>query len=127
MKKFIKNILLTFVIIFTILTLVRYSINIISRRIMLNEITTAYLDNNINIEGSMEVEKNAKESIEEIRKSYGEGVPATALVIFRSYILGMDLVLDSELTILLTTLILSISIGTIVSLTEKSKIKELIV
>ena len=126
MKKIIKNTLLSFVIIFTILNLMFYTFSIISKYYMINDVLNEYTGENINVEESIEIEKSAKGFIEQMRHIYGENAPATELAMLNNYIMGMNHILGGQLTILIVTLILSITIGTILSLTEKSKTKELL-
>lgn len=126
MKKFIKNTLLTFVIIFTILNLVFYVFTAISRFTMIKEVLTEYIGENRDVEASAEVEKNTKEAIEEMKYIYGEDVPATALFMFQNYTMGMSSIIYIQTTLLIVTSILSIVIGIILSLTKQSKAKELL-
>lgn len=126
MKKFIKNTLLSFVIIFTILNLVFFAFSVISKYYMINDVLNEYTGDNINVEASIEIEESAKGFIEQMRHTYGEDAPATELAMLNNYTMGMNHILAGQSTILITTVVLSIAIGTILSLTEKSKTKELL-
>jgi len=126
MKKFVKNTLLTFVIIYTVLNLLFYTFAVISKYYMINDWLTKYTGENINIEASIEAEENAKGFIERMRYNYGEDAPATELAMLQNYTMGMNSIMRVQTTILVITLILSIAIGTILSLTEKSKTKEML-
>lgn len=125
MKKIIKNILLTFVIVFTILNLSFYTYKIISKYYMINDILAIYIGENRDVLASTDAEENAKAFIERMRYSYGEDVPATQLAMLSNYTMGMNEILEVQTVLLMVTVILSIAIGIILSLTEKSKIKEL--
>lgn len=131
MKKIIKNILLAFVTIYTVLNVVLYGINIISKNKMTIEIAKevysynqAYEEGREN-EGNMNLELE-KEYIHEMQEVYGENVSIIKVLGYQNYLLGMCRILDGQSAILISTLILSISIGIIISLTEKSKVKELL-
>lgn len=126
MKKFMKNTLVTFVIVYTILNLVFYIFSIISRYCMINDFINQYIGENIDVQASIEIEKNAKESAESMKNIYGENVPVTELMIFQSYSMGMSAITDVQTMLLIVSIILSIAIGIILSLTEKSKAKELL-
>lgn len=126
MKKIIKNILLTFVIVFTILNLSFYTYKMISKYYMINDILAIYTGENRDILASTEAEENAKAFIEHMRYSYGEDAPATNLAMLNNYTMGMNEILEVQTVLLMVTVVLSIAIGIILSLTEKSKIKELL-
>ena len=126
MKKFIKNTLLSFVIIFTILNLILYTTNIILHESIVRNIVTLYLDDNRDVEASIQLEKGAQEDIERMKNIYGEDSPATALVSFQSYTTGMNQVLHGQTTVLIATVVLSTVIGIIIHLKEESKMKEIL-
>ena len=126
MKKIIKNIMLSFVIIFTILNLAFNAFSIISKYCMVNNILTEYTGENRNVLGSIEAEKNAKEYIQGLKNTYGEEAPVTQLAMLQNYTRGMNDIIYIQIIILIATVILSISIGIILSITERSKIKELL-
>lgn len=126
MKKIIKNTLITFIIIYTVLNLVFYTFSIISKYYMINDLLTEYTGENRDVLASTEAEENAKAFIERMRYSYGEDVPATQLAMLSNYTMGMNRILEVQTILLIVTVILSIAIGIILSLTEKSKVKELL-
>ena len=64
MKNFIKNTLLTFVIIYTILNLILYVTNIILRTSLLYEEIVPLLTEERDIQKSIELEEDIKETIE---------------------------------------------------------------
>lgn len=125
MKKFIKNTLLTFVIIYTILNLLFHVNIIILRTSMLNEVVPL-LGEDRNVERSIELEEQSKEHIESRKEIYGENAPITTLLMFENYFMGMNQVLYGQEVIVIATLILSVAIAIILSLTEKSKIKAIL-
>lgn len=104
MRKIIKNILLTFIIIYTILNLMFYIYSIISKYYIINKIlTNGYIEKNINLEDTqIQVE------------------------MLRNYTMGMSRIIEGETVLLIVTAILSITIGIIISLTEKPKVKEIL-
>ncbi len=126
MKKIIKNILLTFVIIYTVSNLILYASNLILKYSIVNEALNIYTGENRNSEEIVEAENGAKYIIEHFKEIYGDDIPGIALLHLQGYTMGMNLILERQTLILLIALILSVTIGIIVSLTEKSKIKEVL-
>jgi len=126
MKKFIKNTLLSFVIIFTVLNLLFFANIMVLRNTLLREVVTLYLSENRDVEACIQAEQDALEQINEMKELYGEDVPATAVAGVRTFLVGMDQVLDNQAIILVATLVFSIAIGIILSLTEKSKTKAIV-
>lgn len=125
MKKTIKKILLIFAILYTILNLILYAKNIIDKNKFENLISSYYSEDR-DVKASIEIEKKAKEDIERMKEIYGENVPATALLSIEGCTFGMYEVLDGQTSILIVTLILSIIIGIMIDLNEKSKMKEVL-
>lgn len=104
MKKIIKNILLTFIIIYTVLNLVLYIYSVISKYYTINKIlTTEYIEENISLDATQ-----------------------IHLELLRSYIRGISTIIESQTILLILTAVLSIAIGIIISLTEKPKVKEIL-
>lgn len=126
MKRIIKNVLLVFVIMYTILNIVLYVVNIVSRNSMFKEIMTTYSSKNSNIEECIKAENDMKEHIDMMKEIYGENAPMTVLLEFEGYIAGVNQIIYSQEAILIATLILSVTIGIILSLTEKSKSKAVV-
>jgi len=131
MKKFIKNTLLTFVIIYTVLSLL-FLVNIkimwMGRVMNLSEEVRSY--NKAYEEGrEIEIINELEEESKQYAQRYGEDVEVETMLMvtkLENYLMGMGQTLNYQEVIIVVTLVLSIAIGSILSLTEKSKTKELL-
>lgn len=119
-KKTMKNILLLFIIIYTILSLAMYVYNVVNVRIFAMEMAVRIRYNDY--EGL----STDEEITDRIKKEYGEEAPAVAVQSAQSYAVGANSVLEKETTIILVSTISSIAIGIIVTLTGRSKSKEIL-
>lgn len=126
MKNFIKNALLSFVIVYTILNVVLFINFMVLKNSMLREVVSLYLSEDRDIEACAQLEQDTLGQINEIKELYGEEVPATGLVGIRQLMIGMEVISGQQLGILIMASILSVAIGIILSLTEKPKTKELL-
>lgn len=122
MKKIIKNILLTFVILFTILNLSLYVYNNISRTIFLKNTVIPKLNGEV----MGNEDEMFKEEAERYKEIYGKDVPGLTLVGLNWYLMGSGQILEQETIILVASAVLGIVVGTIISLSEHSKIKHIL-
>lgn len=119
-KKIVKNILLLFVIIYTILNLAMYVYIVIDTRSFTLEMADRVRKSDY--EGLLTDEEISK-SIKDI---YGKEAQAMVIQSAQSYIIGATGVLEKGAVTIIISAALSIAIGIITSLTEKSKIKEIL-
>lgn len=122
MKKIIKNILLAFAIIFTMLNIVGFIFNNINYYSRLIE-DIYYIKN---IDNHQELLENEKQLYSRYKEEYGQDSPVTMIVHSQAYFMGQRDILDVQLTILIISAFLSIAIGVIISVSEKSKIKQIL-
>lgn len=122
MKKIIKNILLVFVICFTILSIAGLIFSMINHYNMMSEKVVPILNGEID----NEIIQRDKELYNGYKEEYGEDAPSTILSYFQGYALGEVNILEMQETFLIISGLIGISIGIILSLTEKSKIKEVL-
>ena len=126
MKKFIKNILLSFIIVYSILNLLLFVNFMILKSSMLREVVGLYLSEDRDIEACVQLEQDTLGQINEIKELYGEEVPATGLVGIRQLMIGVEVITGHQLGILIMASILGVAIGTIIHLKEESKMKEIL-
>lgn len=131
-KKIIKNILLVFVIIYTILNLIGFAVNEIERRKLLYDTVIQMRPENITMEIYEELEQTAEGKIEMLREMFSNEesnvpVPATQLAMVQMYITGAGNILEIQIFILICSICLSIAIGIIISLEEKSRVKHILI
>lgn len=119
-KKIVKNILLLFVIIYTILNLAMYVYTVIDTRNFTLEMANRVRESNY--EGLLTDEESSKG----IKDIYGKEAQAMVIQSAQSYIRGATRVLEKGAVTIIISATLSIAIGIITSLTEKSKIKEIL-
>lgn len=119
-KKIVKNILLLFVIIYTILNLAMYVYTVIDTRNFTLEMANRVRESDY--EGLLTDEETSKR----IKDIYGKEAQAMVIQSAQSYIRGATGVLEKGAVIIIISATLSIAIGIITSLTEKSKIKEIL-
>lgn len=120
MKKFVKNILITFIIIFTILNVIAfiyYEVNYYNT--LRKEVLPI-----INGEISETTIQEDSELYNRYKVLYGENAPSTMLAYMEGYFVAQGYILETELSVLIISIILGIFIGTIISLSETSKMKE---
>lgn len=122
MKKIIKNILVTFAIICTILNIVGFIFNNINYYSRLIE-DVYYIKN---IDNHQKLLENEKEFYNRYKEEYGKDSATTIIAHSQGYFMGQREILDVQLTILIISAFLSIAIGVIISLSEKSKIKQIL-
>lgn len=120
MKKIIKNILITFTIIFTILNIMKFIYYIVNYNKLLKEEVLPIINGEI----SEEIIQNDNDLYNHYKERYGENAPSTTLAYMQGYFLGQSYILEAELAVLIISSILGIFIGTILSLAETSKMKE---
>lgn len=131
-KKIIKNILLTFVIVFTILNLIGFAVTEIGRRKVLYDTVNQMRPENRTMEMYEELEQNAEGQIERLREMFSNKksnvpVPATQLAMVQMYMMGAGHILEIQIFILICSICLSIAIGIIISLEEKSRVKHILI
>lgn len=119
-KKIVKNILLLFVIIYTILNLAMYVYTVIDTRNFTLEMANRVRESDY--EGLLTDEESSKG----IKDIYGKEAQAMVIQSAQSYIRGATRVLEKGAVTIIISATLSIAIGIITSLTEKSKIKEIL-
>ena len=119
-KKIVKNILLLFVIIYTILNLAMYVYTVIDTRKFTLEMANRVRESDY--EGLLTDEESSKG----IKDIYGKEAQAMVIQSAQSYIRGATRVLEKGAVTIIISATLSIAIGIITSLTEKSKIKEIL-
>ena len=123
MKKIIKNILIVFLICFAILNIGGLIFNKIGYYFVFREEVLPILNGEISNE-MIEADRNLYNSYKE---QYGENALSTTLAYFQGYVLGNNRVIEMQQTVLIISISIGISLGTIISLTEKSKIKEILI
>jgi hypothetical protein len=124
MKRVIKNILIIFVIVFSILNI----IGVILNKVNLNKTIHDYAIPLTNGEVTEDVKERENDNYNRYKERYGQDAPPTILSYFEGYAMGNGNYIQFEETILLFSAIVSLSVGIIASLTDKSKVvKELII
>lgn len=131
-KKIIKNILLTFVIVYTILNLIGFAVTEIGRRKVLYDTVNQMRPENRTMEMYEELEQNAERQIERLRERFSNEesnvpVPATQLAMVQMYMMGAGHIQEIQIFILICSICLSIAIGIIISLEEKSSVKHILI
>lgn len=131
-KKIIKNILLAFVIVYTILNLIGFAVTEIGRRKVLYDTVNQMRPENRTMEMYEELEQNAEGQIERLREMFSNEesnvpVPATQLAMVQMYMMGAGYIQEIQIFILICSICLSIAIGIIISLEEKSRVKHILI
>ena len=131
-KRVIKNILLTFVIVYTILSLIGFIIMEIEMHKVLYETVYKMQTENKTMELYGEKEIIAENEIENKKDTFKDEksnvpLPVTEIdMLHMMYIMGMNYIIEIQLFILICSLGLSIVIGIIISLEEKSRAKHVL-
>jgi len=123
MKTIIKNILLSFVIIFMILSIISFAFNYAVKYFYLLD-TFPFVTNGEITEQVIEAENNLYNYYKTI---FGENAPVATLAYFQGSWSGMSQVLDTQFTTFIASGLLGICIGLILSLSENSKIKDILI
>ena len=130
-KKIIKNILLVFVIVYTICSLIGLVLSKIDRVKVLSDALNRI--ENRTIEAYNELEQGARADIARFGEGFSKNeendipVPATYLYMVRQYAIGESSIILLQVGILISSICLSIPIGIIISLEEKSKYKQILI
>jgi hypothetical protein len=129
-KKIVKNILLVFVIVYTIL--IGFAVTEIGRRKVLYDTVNQMRPENRTMEMYEELEQNAESQIDNLREMFSNEesdvpVPAKQLALVQMYMMGAGHILEIQIFILICSICLSIVIGMIISLEEKSKVKHILI
>lgn len=125
MKKIVKNILLVFMIIYTILNILLCMLSKVSVNIAENA-NNIILNGNRYEDGNIVFEENLDSEISEMKSEYGEDTPVLLIKYIDGYLSGTTELLEREITVLIISIILGIAIGAVISSTKKYKIKELL-
>lgn len=120
MKKIIKNILITFTIIFTTLNIMTFVYYRVNYNKLLEKEVLPIIDGEI----SKEIIQSDNDLYNQYKEVYGENAPSTTLAYMQGYFLGQSYILEAELAVLIISAILGVFMGTIISLSETSKMKE---
>ena len=131
-KKVIKNILISFAVVYSILNLIAFGMEQISRRKELYDVMNDMKAENRTMEVYKQYDEMAQEQIDRLKETFEENeksevpVPGTFLALYQYYIMGGNQLFEIELLVLTSSICISIVIGIIISLSEKSKTKHVL-
>ncbi len=116
MKKFIKGMIISFTIIFTILTIIGFVYNKIAYYKIFSEEVAPVLDGNI----TEEMKENEENFSNTFKENYGKDAPSTLLAYFQGYAMMEDRVFEMQKIFLIFSLLAAFVIEVAISLTYKS-------
>lgn len=122
MKKIIKNIFITFMIIYTTLNILGLVFNNVQMIKEINEEILPMVEEPV----GAEIIKNDEQLYNRYKNEYGENAPTSLLIYSQGCIMGETRILEMQLAILIVSVFLGVTVGIIISLSETNKVKQII-